>query len=311
MKAEERHHLQQNTLYEFLKRVYAGLQHGSRSMYTWIFGVALLLVLIFGYRYYSAYSLRKTSERWVQLDQADSLEALEKLAESDRGGRVGQIALLQKARYLSGPEGLDRLATLTNESKLAALANIEKARSIYLDLIKEFRKEPILAVQVHFELAKAEEALIGAPKADTPSETRGSITQAITYYRDTASKFPDTEIGKLAERRAGELENNREGIEKFYGELYRSIRETPAPKPEPKPEPKVEPKAEPKTEPKAESKTPPKVEPNVESKAPPKVEPKAEPKVEPNVESKTPPKVEPKVEPRAEPKVEPKAPTKN
>jgi outer membrane biosynthesis protein TonB len=176
-------------------------------------------------------------------------------------------------------------------TRSAAAAQIEKSRDLYSQIAKDTATDPILLREALLSAAKAEESLVGIPKTDNPTETRGNLDRALEWYQELANRYPDSFQGKEAAKRAKEIQTNKQQIVDFYRLLAKTFAPPELPKlPD---APKVEtPKIDiPKPDP-LKTETPKGDVPKLD--LPKSDSPKTEtPKVEPKKEE---PKLEPKKE---------------
>ncbi len=220
MKAEHRKELQTNVLADSLGRLVKNVKSGttSSSLIYWIVAAVVLLAIIAWYLY-SGYSSRSRSELWTKLDVAAgtaNLPELEAIAEQSRGSAAGRTARFQVAR-IRLEEGLNSLGS--EQRRAEALDNVEKARELYAQLIADTNDAPLLRQEAMMGVAKAEETLIGIPKADGSAEMRGTVAQALKYYEDLSNATPETFQTQAAKQRAQQLRDNGPQVENFYTEL--------------------------------------------------------------------------------------------
>jgi hypothetical protein len=262
MKAQQRKQLEKNELADRLVRWWRGdPEQKSKSSPVWwaVLGlVALGVILYVAWHYYSQSALSKRSAAWADVDLATENSRLEEIAEANRGTEPAWAAKAQLARAAL-QKGLDELGSEVLRS--GAVANIEKARDWYNQLAKDATSDVELRREAALGMAKAEEALIGIPKAENSQEMRGTLAKALELYKDAASKYGDSIQGKEAAKRATELEANRDKIVAFYTELNKSLSTLPAP-----PISKLPPESPYNTD-------PPKVPPNIPSGTPPIITP--------------------------------------
>ena len=230
MKAQQRKQLEKNELADRLVRWWRGdPEHKSKSSPIWwaVLGlIALAVILYAAWHYYSSNALDKRSAAWADMDLATENSRLEEVAEANRGTAPAWAAKAQLARAAL-QRGLDELGSEALRS--GAVANIEKARDWYSQLAKDATGDVELQREAALGMAKAEEALIGIPKAENSQEMRGTPARALELYKDVASKFGDSIQGKEAAKRASELEANKDKIEAFYAELNKSLSIPPVP----------------------------------------------------------------------------------
>jgi hypothetical protein len=291
MKAEERKHLKENELANWLSGLWSGKGDDSgRASTLWavLAVVAIGLIAFVIWRYFAGATANTRASQWVDFEQAVELSQLEGIAESNRNTPIGRTAQAQIARQ-SLQEGLDRLGSPLTRS--AAAAQIEKSRDLYSQIAKDTATDPILLREALLSAAKAEESLVGIPKTDNPTETRGNLDRALEWYQELANRYPDSFQGKEAAKRAKEIQTNKQQIVDFYRLLAKTFAPPELPKlPD---APKVEtPKIDiPKPDP-LKTETPKGDVPKLD--LPKSDSPKTEtPKVEPKKEE---PKLEPKKE---------------
>jgi hypothetical protein len=225
MKAEHRKQLETN---ELAKRVSSTVE--SAKLHPQRIGVIVAVIVLLvaggiGWYYYSSAKTANLSHLWTRLNASADIKDLEEIANDGRGTVPGRVARFQLARRLLTQLGLDQLTAGTAEQRTAAAANIEKARSEYEGLYKEVSgtNEIMLAREALLGQAKAEEALAGVPKADNPSQARGSTEKALSLYREVVQKYPDSFQAKEAEKRVKEFEANRGKIDQFYNQLREAL----------------------------------------------------------------------------------------
>src|SRR5258707_12021135 len=137
MKAEERKHLEQSELLARLSRWWKGLRSGegkpSNTLWIAAVGVALLALLLGGWRYYAGQAQKNRSNLLADLDRATTPAQLEAIAESNKGTAIGRAAKLQLARVTL----LDGVSKLGSEpGRPTAVKALAKARSLYDELGK-------------------------------------------------------------------------------------------------------------------------------------------------------------------------------
>jgi hypothetical protein len=237
MKAEERKHLKENELASRLGSAWQTIASGS-TVNTIIWGVILLgLVLAVGWRYYADSAYRTRSALWTELANATSEEALQQIIKDHPGTITARIARFHLARFLM-QDSLARLAGPNSEDRKKAADALDKVRTLYGELAREPNDEPTLTQEAMMGVAKAEETLASVPKANSEREVRGSIEEAIKAYRALADKYPDSFLGKQADKRARELTDHRTQVEAFYITLTKEHgKPPPLPTPPPLPVP--------------------------------------------------------------------------
>jgi hypothetical protein len=230
MKAQQRKQMEKNELADRLVRWWKGdpnKQSKSSPLFWAVLGLIALGVIIYiAWHYYSQSALRSRSAAWADVELASENSKLEEIAEAHRGTEPAWAAKAQLARGAL-QKGLDELGSEVLRS--GAVANIEKARDWYSQLAKDATGDLELQREAALGMAKAEEALVGIPKAENSQEMRGTLSKALELYKDAASKYPDSIQGKEASKRAAEIEANKDKIEAFYADLNKSLAVPPKP----------------------------------------------------------------------------------
>jgi hypothetical protein len=206
MKAE-RKELERNLIVEKLREAYAGFRQGpSRGTLVWVGVIAVVLLVYAAWRYFSASSATVNSGRWKELDEAVFPQQLEGLVDKAdyKSTTPGRVAQFKEARRLLR-DGLTRLG---GSAHADAVEQVEKATEMYEGLAKETGPLPLLH----------QEALMGAARGN---ESLGKLDQARELYGQLASKYPDTELGKDAQKQRERLDDkaNAEDLDKL-GKRY-------------------------------------------------------------------------------------------
>jgi tetratricopeptide (TPR) repeat protein len=225
MKADHRKQLEKNELADRLARWWKGGsdQAKSNSTFWGILGAAVLVVvLIFAWRYYAVSGQNSQGLVWAQIDAEaekgnfdQTSKGLEAIVEANHGTSVGRAAKAQLAR-LSFNDGINRLCN--DQTRSQAIANVEKARTLYGELVKESNDDPELQREAMLSVAQTEESLVGIPKAEG-NESRGSLDKALELYDEAVHKYESTPEGKQAAARAKDIRENKEKVQQFYDEL--------------------------------------------------------------------------------------------
>jgi len=237
MKAEHRKELHSNVLAHHLNTWIKAVKSKSSptSITFWVFG-ALILVLIGAWFYYQSYKAKAASALWTRLDVATStgnVRALQEIADANasRGTVQARTARFQIAR-LKLQRGLNSLGSekpdpedsgdgkTPRTQRQAAIANIEEARNLYNELAPEASGFPLLVQEALMGAAKAEESLIGIPKADGSGD-RGTLERAKELYDKLAKEYSDSFQGKAAAKRLAELDNPE--TLNFYESLAKAL----------------------------------------------------------------------------------------
>ena len=237
MKAEERKHLETNTLVEGIGKLSHTLRSGVPRRY-WIGAavIALAFGLYWTWTFYAARSRASNSELWWKWDQVgngdtlaagyaklpsidktsstfvEKLEAqqLEAFIKENKGTLQARLAQFELAR-LNLFEGLRDLGTSLKPQREAALQHLRDAANQYKELIQESRSEPILHQEAILNSGKANEAL-------------GNIKEATEFYTKLAKEYKSSRFGALAEKELKRLETDAKAI----AELSKQLTEVPA-----------------------------------------------------------------------------------
>lgn len=128
---------------------------------------------------------------------------------------------LSKQEFEDLPPNL-RLQISPVLSQMLAIDRIEKARQNFKDLSEFFAKDPVQHPECLWGLAKAEEALIGIPKADNPLEHRGLASTAVQYFERVAAAAEGTPLGTKAAEQAAFFRKteNANAILELQSRLY-------------------------------------------------------------------------------------------
>jgi hypothetical protein len=243
MKAERRKEIETNSLVLLVQR---WRQHvSSRSLYYLVGSVALVVAIVFLWRYLAGENRRARDAILVELQTADTAEKLKEGMEHHRGTIWGSYFKAQLARRRLRADGLPRLGTDRYEALDQAAAAVAEGREYFLQLTKELKDqdEPGMVQEAWLSAAEAEEALVGMPTTEGGSDSRGDADKAVEYFDNAASIFPDTDASKGYKKRADDLRANKAQFVATQRALYQRREPFPSSKfPEP---PKAEGKAGP------------------------------------------------------------------
>lgn len=198
MKAEHRKELMTNTLAHRLGEAVQSVKEGpSRGTVFALAAVALVLILVFVWRYLAASAEETDSARWLEWDSLSTPGQLKQFVENKevQEQAQGRLARLEEARRALH-DGLRQLGR--GGTRKDALEEIHKAAELYDRLDGEFADKPFLHQQVLMGAAKAHEGL-------------GDAEQARVYYRQLQEKYGNTVFGRDAAeqlRRLDEAEQN-------------------------------------------------------------------------------------------------------
>jgi hypothetical protein len=244
MKAEERKHLKENAFQEWVGRAWKSVTSGSTANTIVWSAILIGLVAIIAWRYYSNAAFVARSAAWLALDNANTVDALKSIIAENKNSTVGRTARFHLTRYQI-QDSLSRLAGPNLPERVSAADELVAARDAYRELARESGIEATLTQEAMMNIAKAEETLAGVPKADSDTEMRGSLGQALQLYQELAAKYPNSFWGGQAAARAKQIEDRRTQIEAFYIALAKEHGKPAPPPPLPEPTKPEPPKPEP------------------------------------------------------------------
>lgn len=225
MKAENRKHLEENTLAHGVTTLVERAKSGRLIGLRWL-GLALAVILVVGVWWYAVrQSDRANSQTWSNLSDLVRRGGESSLTEfanapDQKDSTAARLARLELARAHLGPEGIALLQTGDKTQRNKAVENLEKARDEFAKLAEEFQADPTLRSTSLMGTAEAELALVGVPKSDGLGSV-GSVSAAADLYRKAAQAIGEaTPVGEQAKKRADELEVNKEEIERVGIQLY-------------------------------------------------------------------------------------------
>jgi hypothetical protein len=170
----------QNALAARLSGFWGNFKQGKVISYK-LMAVLLILVATIGSTWYILSERRKAnSQRWMGLEEANSITSLEDISKNNPNTIQDRLARLQIARNQLGVAGIDQLGSFSPEQRKKAVENIEKARESLGKLLDEFKDDPVLKAECLLGLAKAEAALVPVPaKEGQLTEFKGSIPKVV------------------------------------------------------------------------------------------------------------------------------------
>ncbi len=193
---------------------------GKVISYKWM-AIVLILVTAVGVGWYIWWEGRKAeSAKWVALTECTTVEKLEQFENQYPGTPQARAARLDRLRVMLQRQGLAVLRPQSMQSLLdpnspkvddaarkAAADSIEKARDLADRSADEYKDDLPGRVECLYAGAVAEEALVGLPRADNPSEYRGSVTKLVERLNQLAEAAPeDNPWGKWARTRVEQLQ---------------------------------------------------------------------------------------------------------
>ena len=194
MNAEHKKTANETVLAHQLKGALEGIKHGpSRGTMYIIVGVAAVLLIGGLFRYFYMSSQSATSERWVELDEVVFPEQLEALA--DKAGfkesPQGRLLQFKLARQLLA-QGLSSLAATPTEGQ----NDIVKGTEIYESLASSAGRIPLLHQEAIWGTAKGNEALGNIEKARSNYERLVREYSTSALGKDAAKQIIRLDKGK-------------------------------------------------------------------------------------------------------------------
>jgi hypothetical protein len=213
MKAEQRKVLETNTLADKVGQAMQRVKGSSRrsAVIYFLVGVALLVALYFGYRWY-VLSKEEISLQWLKLDDAsaDHLGQLQKLETP-----AGRAARFQIAWIFYWEEGVRMIGI----NPPGAMKAIGQAGNLYKDLAKEcadaddkiFEPQALLGVAVVEETRAVQDLSF--------------LGKAKDSYKAVVEKYPESAEGKFSQKRLEQMNDKTKlkEMELVYEDLQRSL----------------------------------------------------------------------------------------
>jgi hypothetical protein len=229
MKAEERKEIETNSLTVYIAKTKEFLS--GRGGYYVIGTVALLIAIGLLWRYMSKGRVSVTDERVLRLEAADTPQKLKDYMEAEKGNIFGSIAKMHLARRALRSEGLEKIGTDEPVKRRQAAASLEEARTYFLELTTELKEkeEPAMLQEAWIGAAQAEEALVGFPKTDDGSDSRGDVNKALEYYTNAVKFFPESEGTKRYQKHLDDLTKNKDSFVAFQKAIYKKRELPPLP----------------------------------------------------------------------------------
>lgn len=224
MEAEVNKELEQNDLarnaQELINKAKTGQLINPR-----ILGLILACLCILGLFFFLTKTRRDAaSAQWQQFKSIQAKKDYEEFASAqvNTSTMAGKLAKLQLARTKLTVEGTKNLSVAFGDTRLKAIDSIVSAKSDLEGLVKEFSSDATLKSQCLELLAKAELALVGIPTKPGDNDSRGSVENAVNYYKSIATTLGDSsKAGKDALETAKKIETNKENAT-MLGQLIQS-----------------------------------------------------------------------------------------
>ena len=212
---KEKELLETNALGQSLIGGWEKFKAGQLISYKWMGGILIAAAAIFLLIYIYTQRRSKDSQLWIDLENANSRSLLEEFAEKNPNTLAANIAQLDLARFLLGPEGIDKLPTSRDETeRKIAVDNIDKARELMTKLLDAFKDQPALRVQCLVGMAKSEAAYLGLSKPGS-LELLGSVEKLIDWLDKIAEAAGDTPWGEDAKKMSNSLKSGAKTKEEF------------------------------------------------------------------------------------------------
>lgn len=237
MKAEHRKELETNVLADRMGRLVERIKTRPRRLSVLYVILAVLVVLgLFVWYRLSVGSQEEEAKRWLALEQGES-SLLFKLGGFNENRKTGGIGIVDEeltnpgkaarfhvAHFFVWEQGIQRLGG----EPARALESLRFAQTIYNQLKKECENDPFWLPEALYNLAVIEETLAiqnptlpqGMPSGkvlELVKQARADrLNSAQKKFEDLASAHKDSGFGKLADKRAKELKENHDDIEKTY-----------------------------------------------------------------------------------------------
>ncbi|HEY3789513.1 MAG TPA: hypothetical protein VGL71_11700, partial [Urbifossiella sp.] len=217
-------HLETTALGETLLTGWEKFKQGKLISYKWM-GIILIAVtaIIVGIYIWNEKE-KGRSLLWVELENANSLKSLEDFAGAHPNTVPGRIAELDRARYLLGPDGIDKIPQARDEGeRKRAIENIDAARDLMTKLIGEFQDDPIMRIECLMGMAKSEAVFIGISKDGSPTEFKGSVEKLIEWLDKIVGEADGTPWGDDAKKLSDSLKSSDPKVKDELVNVQRSL----------------------------------------------------------------------------------------
>jgi hypothetical protein len=230
----------QNALARRLSTFWGDFKQGKIIGYKWM-AILLIVVAAVGVLWYIVSERGSAaSQKWVEVADASTREAQEEISQKYPGTIQDKLARLQIARSLlhdgtlallspesfASPDLLpqDREKRIT-EARDRNVANIEKAREMFGQLLEDFKNDPVIKAECLLALAKAEAALVAVPTSPGQLlEFRGKVPVVVEYLdRLAEAAAPDTPWAKESKKLADLLRNEQSPSADEFRRIQRTL----------------------------------------------------------------------------------------
>lgn len=220
MKAEHRKELETNVLADRMGRLVERMKTRPQrlSVLYVVLAVVIVLAVFVWYRLSMGTQMEET-QRWLMLEQGASSQLFE-IGGFQENRKTGGIAILDKeltnpgkaarfqvARFFVWDQGIERLGG----DPVRALESVRFAQTIYSALKRECENDRYWLPEALYGLAVIDETLA--------IQNPDRLKSAQSKFEQLASDHKDSGFGKLADKRARELKENFDSIEKTYRNL--------------------------------------------------------------------------------------------
>jgi hypothetical protein len=204
---KEKEELETTSLGTSLIHGWTKFKAGQLISYKWMGIILIAIAAVFVTLYILSERGVANAQRWMELENANSRAALTEFAERNPNTLAGNVAEMDLARFLLGPDGVDRIpASRDDNERKTAIENVEKARELMTKLIDPFKDQPILKAQCYAGLAKSEAAFIGLTKPGS-LESLGSMDKLIDLLDKLAEAADGTPWGDDAKKLSSQLKS--------------------------------------------------------------------------------------------------------
>jgi hypothetical protein len=223
MKAEDRKEIEVNKLRAWLDRMKTKMQ--GKSLYMFIGTLVLIVAVGLIVWFWRSSVAAANSARWYDLRNAMESDEPKKYDteiinnEKHKDRQTVTIAKFMKARRIMYGDGMDRLGSPNLDGRSNALIKVEEGRKLYEEMANELKDYPILQQEAWLSCAKAEETLLGFPRADN-SGSRGDYNRMIDYLKKAAAINSDSDAARNYEQTAKIRAARQQEIDDFYKRLY-------------------------------------------------------------------------------------------
>jgi hypothetical protein len=223
MKADERKEIETNKLRAWLSRMKTKMQ--GRSLYVFV-GTLILIVAVGAIIWFWRSSVAAAdSTRWIEFRAAMDADEPKKYqeiidAEKHSDKVTVKLAKFMKARRIMYGDGMDQLGSPNARDRTTALEKVEEGRKLYEEVAGELTDYPVLQQEAWLSCAKAEETLLGIPRANDDKAMRGDFNRMIEYLKKAAAINAGSDASKNYDNKIATRSAQQQEIVTFYQRLY-------------------------------------------------------------------------------------------